>query len=93
MRITAERLLVPRLAPSPVFHNTVGLMKRKSSAKSSRNPQPAIRPHSSLLLDGPERAAARAMLYPVSFTEEVFKKPIVGVAPTGSNITLELIPD
>ena len=34
-----------------------------------------IRPFSSILLDGPERAAARAMLYPVGFKEEDFKKP------------------
>jgi len=33
-----------------------------------------------VLVDGPERAAARAMLYPVGFTEEDFKKPIIGIA-------------
>ena len=32
-----------------------------------------LRPHSSILVDGPERAAARAMLYPVGFKEEDFK--------------------
>ena len=46
-----------------------------------------MRPFSSLLLDGPERAAARAMLYPVGFTEEDFKKPIIGIASTWSNVT------
>src|SRR5277367_5936834 len=47
----------------------------------------SLRPFSSLLLDGPERAAARAMLYPVGFTAEDFKKPIIGIASTWSNVT------
>jgi len=47
----------------------------------------SLRPHSSILVDGPERAAARAMLYPVGFTEEDFKKPIIGIASTWSNVT------
>jgi dihydroxy-acid dehydratase len=46
-----------------------------------------LRPHSSILVDGPERAAARAMLYPVGFKEEDFAKPIIGVASTWSNVT------
>ena len=53
---------------------------KKISAKN-------LRPHSSVLLDGPERAAARAMLYRVGFTEEDFKKPIIGIASTWSNVT------
>ncbi|HEX9048316.1 MAG TPA: dihydroxy-acid dehydratase [Verrucomicrobiae bacterium] len=51
------------------------------------NSRDSLRPHSSILLDGPERAAARAMLYPVGFKEEDFKKPIIGVASTWSNVT------
>jgi dihydroxy-acid dehydratase len=39
------------------------------------------------LLDGDERAAARAMLYPVGFTQEDFSKPIIGIASTWSNVT------
>ena len=46
-----------------------------------------MRPFSSILLDGPERAAARAMLYPVGFKEEDFAKPIIGIASTWSNVT------
>ena len=46
-----------------------------------------LRPFSSQLVDGPERAAARAMLYPVGFTAADFKKPIIGVASTWSNVT------
>jgi dihydroxy-acid dehydratase len=49
--------------------------------------QDSLRPHSSLLLDGDERAAARAMLYPVGFTKEDFSKPIIGIASTWSNVT------
>jgi dihydroxy-acid dehydratase len=54
-------------------------MKKKSSGKKSRithHASPNLRPFSSILVDGPERAAARAMLYPVGFKEEDFKKPI-----------------
>jgi len=47
----------------------------------------SLRPFSSLLLDGPERAAARAMLYPVGFKEEDFSKPMIGIASTWSNVT------
>ncbi|HEY5346325.1 MAG TPA: dihydroxy-acid dehydratase, partial [Verrucomicrobiae bacterium] len=58
-------------------------MKKKISA----NKPNSMRPFSSILVDGPERAAARAMLYPVGFTEEDFKKPIIGIASTWSNVT------
>ena len=47
----------------------------------------SLRPHSSLLLDGDERAAARAMLYPVGFKKEDFNKPIIGIASTWSMVT------
>ncbi len=46
-----------------------------------------LRPFSSILLDGDERAAARAMLYPVGFKEEDFSKPIIGIASTWGNVT------
>ena len=58
-------------------------MKKKTSAKKAIN----IRPFSSGLLDGPHRAAARSMLYPVGFTEADFKKPLIGIASTWSNVT------
>jgi dihydroxy-acid dehydratase len=58
-------------------------MKSKSSSAKVIN----LRPFSSQLVDGPERAAARAMLYPVGFTDEDFTKPIIGVASTWSNVT------
>ena len=55
--------------------------------KSSTNKEINLRPFSSILVDGPERAAARAMLYPVGFKEEDFAKPIIGIASTWSNVT------
>jgi len=57
-----------------------------SEMKTNKSADP-LRPHSSLLLDGDERAAARAMLYPVGFTKEDFSKPIIGIASTWSNVT------
>jgi dihydroxy-acid dehydratase len=45
------------------------------------------RPHSSLVLDGPERAPGRAMLHAVGFTRDDFKKSQVGVCSTWSQVT------
>ncbi|MCL4107275.1 UNVERIFIED_CONTAM: hypothetical protein GTU68_017159 [Idotea baltica] len=39
------------------------------------------------MLDGPDRAPSRAMLHPVGFKDEDFKKSIVGVASTWSMVT------
>jgi len=46
-----------------------------------RATDPAKR-HSAALTDGPDRAAARAMLKAVGFTDEDLAKPLVGVATT-----------
>jgi dihydroxy-acid dehydratase len=54
---------------------------------NKKQPGDSLRPYSSALLDGDERAAARAMLYPVGFKDEDFSKPIIGVASTWSNVT------
>ena len=45
------------------------------------------RPYSSIVVDGVEQAPSRAMLYPVGFTEEDFKKPQIGIASTWSMVT------
>ena len=45
------------------------------------------RPFSSLVVDGNEKAAARAMLYAVGFTKADFGKSQVGIASTWSNLT------
>src|SRR3954463_11167325 len=61
-------------------------MSEKSSHKSAKS-NGSLRPHSRIVLDGPERAPSRAMLYPVGFKQEDFSKPIVGVASTWSMVT------
>jgi dihydroxy-acid dehydratase len=43
--------------------------------------------HSSLVLDGPERAAGRAMLHAVGFTRADFAKPQIGICSTWSQVT------
>jgi dihydroxy-acid dehydratase len=48
---------------------------------------PNMREFSSKVLDGPDRAPSRAMLYPVGFNKEDFKKPKIGVASTWSQVT------
>ena len=45
------------------------------------------RPHSSQLLDGPDRAPSRGMLYAVGFKKEDFAKPQIGIASTWSEVT------
>ena len=47
----------------------------------------AKRPHSSLVLDGPERAPGRAMLHAVGFTRADFSKSQVGICSTWSQVT------
>lgn len=56
-------------------------MKKKSSTPVD------LRPYSSVVLDGPSRAASRAMLYPVGYTEADFHKSQIGVASTWSMVT------
>jgi len=46
-----------------------------------------LRPHSSIVLDGPDRAPNRSMLRAVGFKDEDFKKPVVGIASTWSMVT------
>ncbi|MBU3665915.1 MAG: dihydroxy-acid dehydratase [Chthoniobacterales bacterium] len=46
-----------------------------------------MRRYSSPVLDGPERAPSRAMLYAVGYRESDFAKPQVGVASTWSMVT------
>jgi len=45
------------------------------------------RPFSSTMLDGPDRAPSRAMLYAVGYKKEDFDKPQIGVASTWSEVT------
>jgi dihydroxy-acid dehydratase len=45
------------------------------------------REFSAPVVDGPERAFSRGMLYAVGFKKEDFKKPMIGVASTWSEVT------
>jgi len=45
------------------------------------------REYSAPVVDGPERAFSRGMLYAVGFKKEDFKKPMIGVASTWSQVT------
>ena len=47
----------------------------------------SLRPHSSVVVDGNDRAPARSMLRAVGFTDEDFKKPQIAVAASASNMT------
>jgi dihydroxy-acid dehydratase len=63
-------------------------MKTSRSKSSRTNPYATSqRPFSAKVLDGPERAPSRAMLYPVGFKAEDFSKPMVGIASTWSMVT------
>jgi len=57
--------------------------RRSSGGKDAHN----LRAYSSVVVDGAERAASRAMLYAVGFKKEDFKKPQVGVVSTWSQVT------
>jgi dihydroxy-acid dehydratase len=62
-------------------------MKNAKSSRRQPPSKPSLRPHSSIVLDGPDRAPSRAMLYPVGFKEEDFQKPVIGIASTWSMVT------
>jgi dihydroxy-acid dehydratase len=62
-------------------------MKKSKSLSKQQATADSIRKYSSQVLDGPDRAPSRAMLYPVGFKEEDFSKPLIGVASTWSMVT------
>jgi len=68
----------------PAFAASGSLAPLTMSAASSKN---SLRPHSSVVLDGPSRAGARSMLRPVGFEDADFSKPVVGIASTWSMVT------
>src|SRR5215472_714303 len=86
-------LISVKLSNSTACHHQTFLRNSRTmktvasrSDKAKKNTD-TLRPYSSQLVDGPERAAARAMLYPVGFKPEDFSKPIIGIASTWSNVT------
>ncbi|MSQ26441.1 MAG: dihydroxy-acid dehydratase [Dehalococcoidia bacterium] len=44
--------------------------------------KPNLKRHSSIMIDGPDRAPARAMLRATGLTDDDFKRPLIGVANT-----------
>ena len=59
-----------------------------SSRSTDSSSSPSLeRAWSSIVVDGPERAASRAMLHAVGFTREDFAKSQVGIASTWSQVT------
>src|SRR5271168_2480052 len=61
---------------------------KRKTGKAPAAPSPsALREHSAIVVDGPERAASRAMFYAVGFTSRDFKKSQIGVASTWSMVT------
>src|SRR5213594_987969 len=65
----------------------MAMISSKSSRLAKGNGKPADRAFSSIVVDGPERAASRAMLHAVGFQREDFKKSQIGVASTWSMVT------
>ena len=61
--------------------------KKNPTPKINKQPKTTLRAHSSIVVDGAERAPSRAMLYAVGFKRQDFKKPQVGVASTWSMVT------
>src|SRR4051812_1370757 len=57
-----------------------------SGASAKGNPS-LHRAHSSEVIEGPDRAASRAMLHAVGFKSEDFKKSQIGIASTWSMVT------
>ena len=68
------------------MHFQSSTMAKKSSAKPSSKSD-LHRKHSAIVVDGPERAASRAMLHAVGFERKDFQKSLIGVASTWSMVT------
>ncbi len=54
---------------------------------SNQKPADPLRPHSAVVVDGNDRAAARSMLRAVGFTDADFQKPQIAVASSASDMT------
>ena len=63
------------------------ILARGRRAAKPKNPESLHRKHSTLVVDGYERAASRAMLHAVGFAREDFKKSQIGIASTWSMVT------
>src|SRR5205807_8458578 len=81
MRLPARTLSVKLMV------HFMATLTSKPSRPARGNGQPADRAFSSIVVDGPERAASRAMLHAVGFQADDFKKSQIGVASTWSMVT------
>src|SRR5215203_3260957 len=63
------------------------MKKSKSGSSNQKKSTDSTRQFSSLVLDGPDRAPSRAMLYAVGFKKDDFSKPLIGIASTWSMVT------
>jgi len=61
--------------------------KKKTAAAAPAASLSPSRQFSSILVDGPERAASRAMLHAVGFKTDDFRKNQIGIASTWSQVT------
>jgi dihydroxy-acid dehydratase len=57
------------------------------ATKKNASAKPETRKHSSLVVDGVERAPSRSMLRAVGFDDADFRKPQIGIASTWSMVT------
>jgi len=90
-RPAAARKAAPAKALSPATPTPEPAPAPTAPAAKTARPRAKakadVRPYSSQLVDGADRAASRAMLHAVGFTREDFKKPQVGIASTWSQVT------
>jgi dihydroxy-acid dehydratase len=75
------------LSTAPLHADNLSTMKNAKTQPKASGKNNAARPHSSIVLDGPDRAPSRAMLYAVGFKPDDFKKPLIGIASTWSMVT------
>ena len=76
----------PHLASRTLRATLADLFPNAMPKKAASN-QSLHRKHSAVVVDGPERAASRAMLHAVGFKREDFKKSQIGIASTWSMVT------
>ncbi len=77
-RTAHATMKTPLARPAPLCDSA------RLSMSASADP---LRPQSSIVTDGPDRAFSRSMLRAVGFTDGDFAKPVVGIASTWSMVT------
>lgn len=80
-------LTVSQQERNVVLHMSAKKFSAAPAPAGKKAKLPLPRPHSSVLVDGADRAASRAMLHAVGFKREDFQKPQIGIASTWSMVT------